>query len=421
MTNSEDIYQAVLERYVGRQPGIVKAENELSKLIQKILEGHFSILQSDARGDISAKEINESVENKTIQTHLKKVFNVKELRIVWIYTAIPNASTPVKSFPMLDKNYGVDSKGVDYNENLIVTVFLNTGLFTHINLAVDEAMAMILHEIGHNFYQSIFHTLTRVNPYTILSPMFDPTAIPVQGLIAAISAGVYDFMDTGAILKVVKGFKDNIIDSLGLRKIFMATSEISIVLAYLSPSTLITILALLKGKFELKVDPFNVVFNYSVEKHADSFAVDYGYGTALASALNKLDQRVNSVKYDIPVIGWIYDLEALVNDVLLQTFSGYPTNHNRQQSVLKRLKISSKDPNIPKDVRLQLERDIEEFEKYYENYSSISNDENKKRVFTWLYRKVIVDGVFKGNIDLREMGYNLDKTHASKDLWEPKK
>ena len=222
------------------------------------------------------------------------------------------------------------------------------------------------------------------------------------------------------MFKIFFQFKDKLIDSLGMRKLVMGFNELTTLVGALSPSSLRTFISIMKGRLSvnwLVFDPFDIALTYSVEKHADSFAVDYGYGKPLASGLNKMDQRVNSFKYDIPVVGWMYDFEGLINDIFFQTFTGYPTMHNRQQSALKRLKESSKDPNIPADIRKQLVNDIKEFEEYYDNYMSIKNDENKKRIFTWIYRRGIVDGMFKGNVDFREFFYKFDKTHAKHDTW----
>lgn len=395
----------VIERYVGRRPELIKAEQAMEKLIDKIKKGSYSILKGTS-GDISQKEINDSPENKEIQAQFKKLFKVKNFDLLWMYTAFPNACTPCKSLQLLNKDYNIDKDGVDYNEKLDMMVVTHTGLATHLNLTAPEIIAIILHEIGHNFYQSAFQLLTSFNPF---SPVFT-TYMTVLN----------EFLDIGKGLLRFEDFVNRSIDFLKLRKINNTVEELKMVIGMFSPQTMLVLIGLLKGRLYIKdetiiynlVQP-STIFLYSVEKHADSFAVDYGYGVHLASGLNKLDMRDNNVVYNIPGYNWIRDLEALFVDITFQTFSGYPTMHNRQQSALKRLKDAKNDPDLPPHLRKELDSQIKEFEAYYKNYMSFENKENKRRIFSWSYR-MIIDKAFKGNVDLREIFHKMDSEYNKK-------
>ena len=395
----------VIERYVGRRPELIKAEAEMEKLVEKIKKGTFSILKGTG-GDITQKDINDSPENIEIQKQFKKLFRLKDFELIWMYTPIPNACTPCKSMQLLDKGYKVDRDGVDYNEKLNVMVVVHTGLITHFNMNAQEIMAIILHEVGHNFYQTALQVLTDINPFNPIGSVYSIFWNDVFDL----GKGYFRFTSW-----LQQGF-----DIFKIRKIKNVVNEVTMVMAAFSPKMLTTIIGLLKGRLYIK-DEY-IIYNmlqprtfllYSVEKHADSFAVDYGYGVHIASALNKLDMRDNNVVYNIPGYNWIRDLEALFVDITFQTFSGYPTMHNRQQSALKRLKDAKNDPDLPPHLRKQLDAQIKEFEAYYENYMSLNNKENQRRIFSWSYRKM-VDTIFKGNVDLREIFVKMDSEYNKK-------
>lgn len=413
MSNSRYSMDMVMERYIGRKAELIKIESELDKLVDKINDGHFSILNGNLKNDLTVKEMNNSPENIKIGMLFKKLFQLKHFELVWVYTPEPQAATPCKTFQSLDKNYGVTEDGVDYNKKLTVSIFIHTGLITHSKMNSGEILAILLHEIGHNFYQSVFQILSRLNISSASANIGGDIVTQLAGM------GIVDFLNLGRIHIHIKNLIGQAIDFMKIRPLFIAAKELAIVMSVFTPATINMVIGLLTNRLRLKggwFDPTTILFNYNVEKHADSFAVDYGYGPQLATALNKLDRRDNDTVYNIPVLNWIMDFDKLLADLTLNTLSGYPTIHNRQTSALKRLKEASKDPNMPKAVKEELNEQIEEFEKYYDNYMSISNDENKKRVFTWFYRS-FVNTAFKGNADMREFIYRMDKTHPVNDKW----
>ena len=405
ITNNKLTLDTVIERYVGRRPELIKIEAEIEKLIQKIKDGYYSVIKSDAGdGTLKQKQINESPENKKIETLFKQLFKLKNFDLEWWYTVNPNAMTPTKSFQILDNSYKVDKDGVDYNEKLNVMVVITTGTVTHLNMTAPEIVALILHEIGHNFYQSIFQILKSVSVKNMTDSLLHLIVSDVTGI-------------ANIVLKGFTFFED-VIDKLKLRKLKLLIEEGGAVMSTFTPKSVRGFTILLKEAISRpdvllsRITP-KVVFLYSVEKHADSFAVDYGYGVHLASALNKLDRRVDNVAYDIPVYNVLMDFDALVHDIVIQTLSGYPTVHNRQRTALERVKSAKNDPDLPPHLRKQLDEQIKEFEEYYEHYMSMDNDENKKRIFTWTYRSM-VDKMFGGNVDLREIFHKMDSEYNKK-------
>ena len=406
--------EPVMEKYIGRRPELNAIEKQLEKIIKMVNDGHFSIINSNFKDDLTVKDLNGSDENRKIESLFKKLYKLKDFELIWMYTPIPNACTPCKSLQMLDRNYKVDKDGVDYNKKLSVFVSVNTGLITHSKMSAGEVLAIILHEVGHNFYQAASQLLVSINPVMIGVQVSKGASASAATFSQLLGIAIGDFLNPGKWMLKFKNLYNQMIDAFHLRPIENTLNEFALVVAVFTPKTIRTLaekILTLPGKLASgKLNPNEVIFLYSVEKHADSFAVDYGYGMELASALNKLDMRENSLPYKIPGFNWFLDFDSLVHDLTLQTLSGYPTIHNRQTTALKRLKEARRDPNISPKLKKELDQQIKAFDEYYENYMNIENDENKRRVFTWAYRSFI-NKVFRGNADIRELIYKLEEKY----------
>lgn len=160
-------------------------------------------------------------------------------------------------------------------------------------------------------------------------------------------------------------------------------------------------------------NPIGIVTRYSEEKYADSFAIDYGYGPELATALNKMSIQKNTINHtvrEIPIISWVYDLSDVLIENILTFVAGYPLDSNRIRTCLDRLKRSSKDPDLDPRIRKELEKQINELEDFYYNkYLNIEENENKKRIFTFVNR-LVAEKLCDGKMDLRELIYSLEPT-----------
>lgn len=412
---SKNSYEIVLERYVGKSPKLVMIENEIDKIVKMVNKGQYSFI-NNTRGKLSAKELNDSKENKNVERMFKEFFKLKDFTLIWVYTPEPNAMTPCKTFQVLDKNYKVDkSTGHDYNENLKIYVTAHTGLINHAKMNAAEIMSIILHEVGHNFYKSIFQILHDLIPVRWSSTSvleLEPDAVTT-----VLAVGLRNILDVGKALTIVRRAFDDIIDGLKLRPLITTVQELNMIMLRFTPNTIRQLgRMLINPLFLLPMNPVSSISRYNMEKHADSFAVDYGYGPASVTAQNKLDRRENDKIYDIPVVNWIYDFDALLFDLTINNLTGYPTGLNRQYSALKRLKNAQKDSDLPVKLRKELDEQIKDIEKTLLAIEDFSNNENKKRIFTWLYRHLVVT-LFDGIIDARELIYYYTKEYDTNDTW----
>lgn len=406
----------VTEKYVGNNRKEFQViEEEMAKIVKKIRTefGTLSDRISDGKlaVDLNSNDINNSPSNKKIEKMFKQIFGLKDFALSWVPNPESNAMTPPTSYQFLDPNYKTDSKGHRTNSKLFVGVIVFTGIVTYSDLNEKELIGIILHEIGHNFYPSIFNVLCNIS--LTLPQMAQPALLSRIGS-ALFAMGVKDAL---SLNKLMYGVMTKVPDFIskefpGMSKIYHTANDIMYNVSSLSVIKPKQLVEVLQGARRFIAKPFSILFLYNVEKHADSFADDYGYGQYGASGLAKLRYESKSVRsqtlYSVPGVNWFLDFVDVQWEILSRPFSGYPSEQNRIRTSLDRLRRSAKDPSLDPRVRKELENQIKSFEDYYYNeYLSISNDENKKRIFTWMYLNV-VEKVFRGKADLREIIHAMD-------------
>lgn len=428
--NSHD--DIALERYVGaNQKEFVLIEDELKKII-KLIKRNFPTISE--RGMTLAKKdvrlINNSDSNVAIQRYFTKLFDLNRMSLYWTDKSDANASTYPSSF--MFKNKMDESGNYSGEGKMNIGVAIDISLVSYADMNEKEILSIILHEIGHNFYNSIFNTLARL-PISLTRGL-TPESLTTIGTQVALLVGT-DIVRNGD--NTVKGIQK--IDELlfeyapGLRKVYSLYRE-----TILNFENWVYVRLRMKGFFRRfalefrtlfvsgkkilsnvvdtiqKRDPFTTAYfaRYNTEKFADSFATDHGYGIHLQRALIKMSnpKRSISVKVtnEIPGFSWIVDFFSLQYDIISGVLNQYPTHQNRIRTSLDRLKREAKRADMDADLKRDLEAQIKEFEDFYQNeYLSIDSDENKKKVFSWIYKNA-VEKIFQGKMDARELLYALD-------------
>lgn len=397
--------EPVLEKYVGSQRKEFKQiEAELKKIIDLVNKKYTTQEERIEKGDkggvqLTDADLNQSDSTRTIEKLFKKVFNLRDFALDWSVNPISNAMTFIKSFLFTDKNYKTDKTGHQTNKDLFIGMTVMTGLITYSKLNEKELMAIMLHEIGHNFYNSVFNTLATI-PLSIpfLTPLLDALNVNER------------------MFKNQKRFKEFMWNKFPkTAKLFTNINDSLFYFGRLSSNPVSRLLNSALNIQHLLNSPMAPVFRYSTEKHADSFAVDYGYGIYLAKALDKMGKSYTAYEsqYYETKLGWLYDFIDVQASLLSSIVSGYPTDHNRLRSILDRLEASTHDPNLDPRVRKELENQTKQYKDFYYNeYMKIEKDEVRLRTFSTFF-KTMVEEQYDGKFDLREYVDKLDpKRHV---------
>jgi hypothetical protein len=277
----------------------------------------------------------------------------------------------------------------------------------------QELMAIIIHEMGHNFSSVIDGNIRCINMvmmvYELLSditnmlsklkhlaPSLLPTAIQttirdikiyvkknitgvyyIEGLFESIQAIIIDvFRNVQGIIDCITYGKFNAIHSI--------------------------VTALKKGIFNILIP-----LKYEDEKIADSFAAAYGYSQDLQSALYKMEKYeggvvtkefIKNISSQIPLFGAIDGILELPSYIIVHALDEHPMYIERSNSSIRLLEKELSKSNLDPKMRKVIENDLELLKKKQkEILDTTSNGIGdhmyiKKIYWSWL------SGAFKGDL-----------------------
>lgn len=160
----------VQEAYIGKTQNLIECEIELGKIIKRMKVPFEKV----GKRIVDAPAINKSKENKKICELLKKEFGFKEFYLHWDGDDTVNGCTWTegvilrgeKKLPTLPLKQG-QGKYYDHSHEYICVVNIYGGLIDE-GANAEELMAVILHEIGHNFTCTPVVTVARyLEPFWI--------------------------------------------------------------------------------------------------------------------------------------------------------------------------------------------------------------------------------------------------------------
>lgn len=373
--NGYRLFNAVLEYYQGKSKELRKCEEYCANIIKKMGDGSsdFNLTKNPVT--------SADPDVQQLERELAKFFKVNKLRIYWYGSNTVNAFTlPNSCFTRETARRNLlDGKG----SNMNINIFVHTNTVTLTGLTGDELLAIILHEIGHNFsycpVSAFFDIFSWIGSYGLI-PILQLIA---KGLIIA-KAEVFDFVRKH--LPVVS----NVVDLY---------NRWSLEFSYLYRPILAP-LSVLKS-----VNPVNIL-GYGREKEADSFAAMYGYGNQIATALKKMNVPKESMYGKFAnatgaskIVADIVELECMLIAGL--TLEPHPTVDQRAASLIKKLKSDLASGSYPREVKKELEDEIERLEKTHKTINVINEDVNGPNI-----RQAIFDVVNKATdnkSDLREI------------------
>lgn len=262
----------------------------------------------------------------------------------------------------LDKNHqGVRFKA---NSRYTMRMFLNINLFKPSNeysFTGGQILAIILHEIGHNFYVGPVKEVGIEFVYMLTAGdliAYVKTLIEVS-LIGDLASNIIDSNMPPIIRKSIAnivGWIENIIE-IPTNLIGMGLKVDGLI------SNLTTISGLIAGTLVLKGSLVALSFlKYDSEKYSDAFATSYGYGVELAQALDNMDHRSlyraqTYIGQDIHDI--LFTLYRIPIEVIDCVTDEHPNTQGRLKNDIDYLEACGKDIKNPK-LRKEYEENMKE-------------------------------------------------------------
>lgn len=384
-----DEIDIILEAYAGKTKELIKCEGYLRNIINELTIEHDAMLKNPLTTE---KHITKDFKyNKLLEQELTDFFKVKNVNIWW-QGGDPNGyTTPTMSILIADhKQKYLNGDLSDAKIDIVVY----EEVVTLANLTEQEILAMILHEIGHNFY---------LCPITMgielfVSIMSFPASIVgfvINRLIGSLTRNVVD---------LVKKHMPSLFSTVQLFNQF--TYQVG---QFVMPISLVKRLS--KRISNTVKDPVGYVAKaitgYGNEVGADSMAAKYGYGPEQASALRKMTDPKNTALGKLEssdksgVVGFANDFALLGLDlVALLSGDPHPNNDQRASNMLKKLKRDLASGDYPPELKKDLQNEIDRMEDVYKTINknnSSSNLQLKKSYYQ------IINKLTNGNSDIRQI------------------
>ena len=335
----------VKEEYYGSSPNLKKAEKALEVIVKKI--------QSCGELEVVTLNINQSKENEIICKCFEKEFGFKQMHLFWANDSVPNAYT-MPGGVLLNQRPGIRKLGKresdkyydsDHQYDCWVVVIM---LMVHaLHLSARETMAIILHEIGHNF---------------------DNTVLTVYDNILELIS----YIGFGELIRFFGQWKIGLVGSLQNQfpRVLFLIDVIQKLPYHLSPITVYDVSYLLKCANPYFIWSFIVGTN--MEYYADSFAEKYGYGPDLATATAKFKDKgamggyASRAIHSVPVLKTLADIVEFPFLTLLQLVDVHPFDEDRVLMIRHNLEKDYANPNVPKALKPEIKKQIEKMDKLIE-------------------------------------------------------
>lgn len=379
---SNNNFSSVTEAYIGKTKELIAAEKFFDTLIQKYKED-------------PGIQINDSKEMKAINELFKKQFGFNEFAIVWIPDMIVNGFTFGQSTitqAMHGKSFKLDkSRGyydVDHAMSVIVCVYI--GCLTMTNIDGSALVGLVLHEIGHNFDNSIYvfaKELTLLQ-FGIFQPLMGDLFKIGFGKVAE---------PASVVLGKLEGYNSN--TNLLVRTAIKINRLIQSIERKLTQTN--NLLEILKGTVKLvaKISPISVgreILGIDGEFHADEVAAMYGYGKGQSEFLfgaTYYDYGEGDYRHYVPsFLMPLVDLSELAFKSFLFTanplllLNCHPSDRVRARNLIKKLERDLANADYPPKMKAMLQKDLEEQKKLYKEFIDTKTLE-KGRPFRYALNK----------------------------------
>lgn len=359
---------------------------------------------------------------------------------------IPISCNIDASAKKLKNSYKTSKTNYKYSkeDGFTCIVFLNHDLLMDPRFTDREILAVILHEVGHNFattfdpassiFSSIQSTVLVINNITnIIKSVI--TLNPQLAVDAAQNTLLTINKSRKALLKLEEKIKKeysgmwifidtctrfyNIMRNL-LLVIGKMVSNFELVKILLMPLEVVLNLILAAINAINTVNPILILINYfkySDEKAADSFCALYGYGPEQASCLAKLtysDEKSKLYK-TCPIIPQFFKVLCFIPELIISGADAHPDTCNRMKSELTYLKQESERSDLDPKVKKEINKQVKQLEALIDKTilkPAREKDMSDPQLIKKLYNASIYDAL---GGDYREILYGEGNMHDKLD------
>lgn len=419
------INQILQELYIGKTPELLEIESLIHKIRSSNTEANFLTNPTYSK---DMEKINRIFED---------LFGFEIFSLTIMRSSAANAFTMPVSCAIdimpqcrVKDNLLVSNKGFKYKKEAgyCCSVFMFNSLLFDETFTDAEIVAIILHEIGHNFQTVINDTLyytsdiTRVlNIIVNLIRSFTSVEDTSELIGTIIGTGIGLGTSTNKFRKLYAKFIKDIRDNESLALIFGmaglvldATIEVRMNIKYLLGLVYRygNIPGIVKKCILNKIsDPFGK----TGEEVADSFATIYGYGPDISSAMVKFDTTAigpatQRVLMSVPVLGHLLTIYNLPITILVTAFDEHPSGIQRAQIAKADLERELTQSYMDPAMKSKIKKDIVEIDKAIDRYNKARTDIKNPKAIQVIWFSFIYE-MTKGGIGKKSerLMSNIDK------------
>jgi hypothetical protein len=362
------------EVYFGKNKYLTDAEKVLGQIRTKYIDSQAKVN--------SAKELLEF--NRLMEQAFKFDTFCLNIKYLGNYNAYTYPIANCIDAPNY-KNMKSDKEGFNYNytKGSSIIVWMHSGLLFAQEFSDAELMAIILHEIGHNFQQCI-SPFSR--GFSYIGRMLQIILVPVSFL-----RGDYQTVfnaTTGTrrwytdLIKRWREEDDDFFNFLNCFRFVWSKIIGAIGVAYDSVNVIMRLITgpaipapTIQNAITIARGMLSSLPGVKNESIADNFVTAYGYGPELTSALTKMKKNCGGMvdqKFvrSIPLIGTWYDFCEFPMTMVYSIISDHPDNAYRCKSQIDMLKKELDKSDVDPKMKGKIREEVREIEKTLDSFTA---------------------------------------------------
>lgn len=415
MIFNEKSLLSINEVYFGKTPELQKIEKQLGIFRSKYLGKYLLNIRCNSDPDLL--KFNRMIED---------YFGFGCFSLTIVNQPIENAYTVPLDIRYdvinTNKNLLADKNGFKFNKkaDYACLCYIYSGIIFNPTYTDEECMAVILHEIGHNFYSALDKS------HAVLSNLFSVLIfiMAIWNMIIDVIRGKINTKELKSIFNLsigntnlAKKFQANI--SQYMRKnshviiviydIFKTFGNIATTL-HMGIYSIIDFVTFGLSKIFLALYtlPFNIynplkyvlwLRNIPNEKLADNFCTMYGYGAAQASVLQKLTSvdlkdspsKLSQAYSHLPLMSTLWSINTSIANIILEAFDEHPTCLSRTKDQLDMLEREAAKEDLDPKMRKVILADAEACKKVISQLIDTSDGVENKDIIKAAYYKSLYE------------------------------
>lgn len=284
------------------------------------------------------------------------------------------------------------NQGISFNKKwrICTVVVITDSLMADEDMTDGEIVAVLMHEIGHNFENVLSPGLIAPNFVFSLLGLRDILSIPTtpENKIEAIFAkfNTLKIISSQATHNPIAAYMYSLYQIVKSMSIFVPMVTRLLYRPYIVVKNIMDNITRLERVLNRATDAqlgsilSGILIGYSKETVADKFASMHGYGPELISGLRKMEEKqvvgTDQLIDNIPIIGHLYGLILLASKEIIYLTDPHPENSARLYACMDAIEDDAKNEHLNPKTKLELMKNLDTLRELIETYDEKATKNN---------------------------------------------